>query len=136
MKMPDSIETSMFAPCGMNCMLCYKHCNHRKPCSGCLNCGTGKPKHCRKCEIKTCTKEKGLTYCFECVNYPCKRIRSLEKSYNTRYGTSLIKNSQTVKNTGLVEFMKQQNEAYTCPVCGGIISIHDAECSDCKMRNK
>ena len=27
MKMPDTdIDTNMFTPCGMNCMVCYKHC--------------------------------------------------------------------------------------------------------------
>ena len=44
MKMPkESIDTIMFAPCGMNCMVCYKHCYHKKPCAGCLNGDTGKP---------------------------------------------------------------------------------------------
>lgn len=136
MKMPDIIETSMFAPCGMNCMVCYKHCYHKKPCAGCLISDTGKPEHCRKCKIKDCIKGKKLTYCFECADYPCKQIKSFEKSYSTRYGTSLMKNNQTVKGSGLVEFMKQQNEEYTCPVCGGIISIHDAECSECQTKSK
>ncbi|MGB8455994.1 MAG: DUF3795 domain-containing protein [Anaerocolumna sp.] len=136
MKMPDIIEISMFAPCGMNCMVCYKHCYHKKPCAGCLNSDTGKPEHCRNCKIKDCIKGKGLTYCFECVDYACKQIKSLEKSYNTRYDTSIMKNSQTVKEAGLVEFMKLQNEEYTCPVCGGIISIHDAECSECQRKSK
>lgn len=27
MKMPtEKIDTAMFAPCGMNCLVCYKHC--------------------------------------------------------------------------------------------------------------
>ena len=26
MHMPDAIPENMFAPCGMNCMVCYKHC--------------------------------------------------------------------------------------------------------------
>lgn len=36
----------MFAPCGMNCKVCYKHCYHKKPCAGCLNSDQGKPEHC------------------------------------------------------------------------------------------
>ena len=31
MKMPDTIDADMFAPCGMNCMVCYKHCYHKSP---------------------------------------------------------------------------------------------------------
>lgn len=68
MKMPkENIDTVMFAPCGMNCMVCYKHCYHKKPCAGCLNSD-----------------------------------------------------------------MEKQKEKYTCSQCGGIISIHDRECSECQ----
>ena len=52
MKMPEKIDISMFAPCGMNCKVCYKHCYHKKPCAGCLNSDKGKPEHCRKCKIE------------------------------------------------------------------------------------
>lgn len=44
MKMPEKIEPVMFAPCGMNCLVCYKHCYHKKPCTGCLKSDQGKPK--------------------------------------------------------------------------------------------
>lgn len=31
MKMPkENMDINMFAPCGMNCMVCYKHCYHKK----------------------------------------------------------------------------------------------------------
>lgn len=90
MKMPtEKMDTAMFAPCGMNCLVCYKHCYHKKPCAGCLNSDMGKPEHCRKCKIKDCIKGKGLSYCFECPDYPCKLIKNLEKSYNKRYQASL-----------------------------------------------
>ena len=102
MKMPkENIDTTMFAPCGMNCLVCYKHCYHKKPCAGCLNSDKGKPEHCRKCKIKDCIKDKGLSYCFECSDYPCKLIKNLEKSYNKRYQASLMENSNTVRQHAL-----------------------------------
>ncbi|MFV0516506.1 MAG: DUF3795 domain-containing protein [Aminipila sp.] len=137
MKMPtEPIETIMFAPCGVNCKVCYKHCYTKKPCEGCLKSDEGKPEHCRKCKIKACVKQKGFTYCYECDEYPCKLIKNLEKSYNTRYGVSLVENGRFVKANGLAVFMEQQKEKYTCPNCGGIISIHDSECSECQWRLK
>lgn len=106
MKMPkENIDTTMFAPCGMNCLVCYKHCYHKKPCAGCLNSDKGKPEYCRKCKIKDCIKDKGLSYCFECSDYPCKLIKNLEKSYNKRYQASLMENSDTVRQHGLEIFM-------------------------------
>ncbi|MCH1984120.1 DUF3795 domain-containing protein [Ruminococcus sp. OA3] len=134
MKMPEKTEPAMFAPCGMNCMVCYKHCYHKKSCAGCLNCDKGKPEHCQKCRIKDCVKEKGITYCCECTEFPCKQIKSLEKSYNTRYHTSLVENSRAVQKYGIEEFLEQQRNEYTCPKCGGIISLHDRECSECQHK--
>lgn len=135
MKMNDNdIETIMFAPCGMNCKVCYKHCYHKKPCDGCLKSDMGKPEHCRKCKIKDCVKDKGLDYCFECSDYPCELIKNLERSYNKRYQASLMENSEVVKNQGLKIFMEEQKVKYTCSKCGGIISIHDRECSECQEK--
>lgn len=79
-------------------------------------------------------KTKKLNFCFECLEYPCKLIKNLEKSYNKRYQTSLMENSEYVKQNGLKEFMKFQKEKYTCIKCGGIIFIHDRECSECQKR--
>ena len=106
MKMQEKIEPVMFAPCGMNCLVCYKHCYHKKPCAGCLKSDQGKPEHCRKCRIKDCVAQRQITYCFECPEYPCKQIKRLEKSYNTRYHTSLMENSKMVKEQGIAVDVK------------------------------
>lgn len=90
-----------------------------------MNSDQGKPEHCRKCKIKDCIREKSLSYCFECPEYPCRLIKNLEKSYNKRYQASLMENSEFVCQHGLEILMEQQKEKYTCPKCGGIISIHD-----------
>lgn len=135
MKMPKTnIDPVYFAPCGMNCLVCYKHCYHKKPCDGCLKSDYGKPEHCRKCKIKDCVKTKNIMYCFECTEYPCIRVKNLEKSYNKRYQTSLMKNSELVKEKGLDEFMHLQKLKYTCKHCGGIISLHDRECGECQTK--
>lgn len=133
MKMPDTkLDAAMFAPCGMDCMVCYQHCHHKEPCPGCLNGEAGKPEHCRRCRIKDCVAAKGLTHCFACPVHPCKRIKDLEKSYNKRYQASLTENSDLVRRHGLERFLEQQKETYTCPRCGGVISLHDRECSECR----
>lgn len=135
MKMPkEPADSAMFAPCGMNCLVCYRHCYHKKPCAGCLGGDQGKPEHCRACKIKDCAQGRGHTYCFACAEYPCKLIHQLEKSYNTRYQTSLKANSEMVRLHGVEHFMKLQREKYTCAKCGGIISIQDRECSECQEK--
>ncbi len=134
MRMPlDAIDPILFAPCGMNCMVCYRHCQPKKPCEGCLKGGAGMPSHCRACRIKNCVREKGLSYCHACREYPCGRIRSLDKSYRTRYQASLIANGLFVREHGVTAFLERQKRAYTCIACGGVVSLHDGECSECRL---
>lgn len=137
MKMPNSIDPIMLAPCGMNCTVCYKHVGIRKkaqPCQGCLKSDLGKPEHCRKCNIKTCTQRKGYIHCFECTDFPCKLIKNLEKSYNKRYNASLIENSKIAKEKGILEFLEHDCKKWTCDKCGGAFSLHDVICSECGNR--
>ena len=134
MRMPDKIDNAYFAPCGMNCMVCYRHCMVKKPCAGCLSGEDFKPEHCRKCKIKDCAREKGLTHCFECVDFPCKLVANLERSYNRRYGASLVENSLFVREHGLAAFMAGERQKYLCPNCGGVISLHDRECGECRTK--
>ncbi len=50
-----------------------------------------KPASCRKCKIKICAEEKGLTLCDECTEFPCVLVKRLDKSYQKRYDESLVK---------------------------------------------
>ena len=133
--MPEIIDINMFAPCGMNCLVCYVHLKKKKPCSGCLCDNVDKPKRCKNCEIKNCVKEKGIIYCFKCENYPCKRIINLEKSYQKRYQVSLIDNSKKINDNGFESFLKKEKMRWNCSECGGVISLHDKECSECRKKH-
>ncbi|EDS72755.1 hypothetical protein ANASTE_00465 [Anaerofustis stercorihominis DSM 17244] len=130
MKMPEVSDEIMFAPCGMNCTICYRHCFSKRPCEGCLKGDRDKPKHCRVCKIKDCVREQGYKYCYECGDFPCKLIKNLERSYK-KYKVSLIENSLTVREKGIGVFILEQREKYKCSECKGIISIHDRVCSEC-----
>lgn len=139
MKMPIRLDTKMFAPCGMNCLLCYKHCYTKKtrsPCGGCFHESKGKPEHCRKCKIKDCVQSKTLTYCYQCNAFPCKLIKNLERSYNQRYQESLIENSMIAKTEGVMQLLHNHASKYQCPACGGIISYHDKVCFECNKMKK
>ena len=138
MKMPKKIENNMLAPCGMHCTVCYVHLAMRKSgkrCQGCLNIDEGKPEHCRRCKIKTCAQSKGHTRCLECEDFPCKLVKNLERSYNKRYDESLVANSQCALEQGVERFLEMDRIKRTCP-CGGAISMHDKECSECKKDYK
>ena len=132
MKMPAVIPVHLFAPCGMNCMVCYVHLKEKKACAGCLGDDLHKPNRCKTCKIKICAQEKGGTYCFECADFPCSLIKNLEKSYNQRYETSLLENSRKAKSLGVAAFQITEIEKWSCQYCSGVISLHDRQCSECK----
>lgn len=113
-----SIDIEMFAPCGMNCTVCYKHCHTRKiqkPCSGCMQENKSKPVHCRKCRIKDCVQLKEITYCYQCGDFPCRLIRNLERSYNSRYKESPVENSEIVKGNGVFYFISWKHTPLDTP---------------------
>ena len=51
MKMPETLDSKLLAPCGINCISCERYQN---PCAGCLISDDGKNKASLKCKIKTC----------------------------------------------------------------------------------
>lgn len=136
MKMPEHIDSMMLAPCGMNCMVCYKHLARKVPCPGCLSQDNAKPGHCLQCAIKECALQKSHTHCFRCGEYPCKSIKRLDKSYTSKYGVSLIENGCYIKENGADSFFSAQQKQFCCPACGGVISLHDSECSECGLPSK
>ena len=134
MKRPARIDAAMLAPCGVNCAVCYRHVAPRKrgaACLGCLAEDEGKPERCRKCAIKACARDKGVTRCHECADFPCRRVRDLEKSYRRRYRVSIIANSLAAGGKGVEAFMRDELEKWTCRRCGGLVSQHDGTCSEC-----
>jgi len=136
MKMPEKLEEVMFAPCGMNCAVCYRYVVTRKSttsCKGCLKGDESKPAHSSKCNIKICIHTKGFVYCYECDDFPCKQINTLDTTYKKRYGISLIENSKIAKERGITAFLELDRQRWTCIDCGGAFSLQDGVCSECQL---
>jgi hypothetical protein len=131
MKVDDDIPTTMLAPCGMNCMVCYAHLRKKRPCGGCRGQENSQPNHCRKCSKRDCAVSQGINFCFECPSFPCEAIKRLDKSYRQRYQVSLIENGIRIKTVGTRQHLMEEKEKWTCPTCGGIVCIHDRICSEC-----
>lgn len=134
--MNESFKEELIAPCGMNCSICiaffgYTMNGQRRKikCIGCKlrdkNCAFLK-KHCKK------ISKKEIQYCYECDEFPCSKLEKLDKGYQKRYDMSMIENLKMIKNEGFKKFLKQQKEKYSCPICGGVICVHNKICYNCK----
>ena len=64
-----------------------------------------------------------------CGDFPCPRIKSLNKNYTTRYKISLIENGRRA-GEDMDAFIADEQERFLC-VCGGIIDMHNKKCSEC-----
>ena len=141
------MEEKLIAPCGMNCGVCISYLAMKNDlnkrgfkrvyCEGCLPRG----KNCLHmgdwCEVLG----KGLVrFCYECRDYPCKRLKALDKRYRTKYHLSMIENLEFIKEHGIERFLEKEEAKWRCSECGGVISCHNGLCLNCNFdelrRNK
>jgi hypothetical protein len=133
---PDSpLDSSLIAPCGIDCGVCLAHRREKKPCPGCLMGSLGHDPH-PKCTIRACARDQGFVRCFECRMLPCQRMKNLDKVYRTNYGTSLILNSRFIRENGLEAFVEQEAIRWDCPACHQLLSIHSPACPSCGQANR
>lgn len=131
MKMPEKIEEEYLAYCGINCLLCSAFHNKKNPCPGCrADKDLTSRKSCVNCSRKKCGKEKGVEWCFECEDFPCKKMKELSGRYSKKYNMELIQDGQEAKKD-LKSFLEKQRTDYKCSKCGGIVDIHNGICTDC-----
>ena len=135
---PDivTLKPELIAPCGMNCQICLAYFGYtvsgkkrKQTCTGCRQrlrpCAFIK-KHCEE------LSKKRIDYCFECKDFPCDSLKKLDKRYREKYQMSMIENLEYIKEKGMASFLKQQEDRYRCPECGGMICVHDKQCYTCK----
>ena len=133
-------EEELIAPCGMNCGLCISYLAktndlntqgfNRVYCEGCLPRG----KHCLHMGDRCETLGKGLVrFCYECSDFPCKRLKALDNRYRTKYHMSMIENLLFIRAYGIEAFLKKEDAAWSCPDCEGVICCHIGLCLRCKL---
>jgi len=122
------------APCGITCGACYARVRKKNPCVGCREEDEAKPNYCRTCRIKLCAEERGFEYCVDCPDFPCKSIRHIDKRYRLGYQVSLVEGARYMKTVGIRQYLREEKARWTCPKCGGIVSLHTRICSECGRR--
>ncbi len=129
------------APCGINCKLCiayqaYKYDLkkkgfHKGYCPGCIARGKNCTHIGKWCELLA----KGLVrFCYECKDFPCKRLKALDKRYLTKYRQSPIESLKLIQEKGLEIFSKQQLEKWSCPNCRSEICSQNGLCLNCNLK--
>ena len=134
------MEEELIAPCGMNCAVCIayqarkldlkKQGFNRTYCPGCIPRG----EHCLFMKANCDLVGKGLVrFCYECDDFPCNRLKALDKRYRTKYHLSMIENLIFIRDQGMQAFLEQETSQWTCPECGSLICCHNGLCLTCDL---
>ena len=142
---PHQMNETLIAPCGMNCGLCASYLAMKNDlkkkgfgktyCAGCLPSG-------KNCHYKRHCHPLGkgiVRFCYDCKDFPCRRLKTLDKRYRTFYHMSMIENLEFIKNHGIEAFLKKEAAKWRCPACGEVICCHNGLCYNCgldKLRQK
>jgi hypothetical protein len=134
------MEEILIAPCGMICQVCIsfqamkidlnKQGFNRAYCPGCLPRG----KNCLHMGDRCERLGNGhVRFCFECNDFPCKRLKALDKRYRTKYHLSMIENLTAIHDHGIEHFLMKENEKWSCLECGNTICCHNGLCLHCQI---
>ncbi len=133
----------LIAPCGMNCSLCVSYQAglydinrvgyHKRYCHGCIPRGKNCTFMKRSCDVISMGKAR---FCYECVSYPCLRLKDLDARYRKRYGMSMITNLETIKKIGIDQLVKSEQQKWACPKCGALMCCHMHVCMHCDFQTR
>jgi hypothetical protein len=139
----NKMEEILIAPCGMNCALCGNYQSmqfdlkkvgiQKRYCAGCRPRGNNCAFMKKNCAL---IGQGKIQYCYECADFPCRRLKNLDKRYRTKYNMSMIENLVFIKEKGMVKFLKKEEKKWQCPECGATVSCHGAICYSCVMKKR
>ena len=155
----DSIKLKeLTAPCGLDCFNCEvyeenitealktmlaRKLGRDKESLSCKGCRTqnGCSVFPFPCKTLQCVDSKGVAFCFECEDFPCKDYaKKLSESHKGdkrfKYRHELPSNLKRIRKIGTQEWLKEQKTRWRCPQCGGIIKFYHYTCSDCGFKKQ
>ena len=146
-----NVQEELLAPCGLYCGVCairiaaandnQKFKEKLAPvygvkaddiqCEGCMSRDEDMVfVYCKVCPIKTCVKEKKLSGCHQCDEFPCKQV----DEFSIPVGKKVIMRAiPQWRELGTEEWVRQEESRYTCPQCGNALFRGARRCNQCKV---
>jgi len=100
-------------------------------CDGCLSGGKLAP-HCQMCNIRLhAAKTQKNFRCSDCEELPCNRLTFLINMGEYLHRKEYVPNLKKIREMGVKEWVKKEEERWRCPKCRLPMSWYDAECVGC-----
>jgi hypothetical protein len=108
-------------------------------CDGCLSDHV--ISFCKDCRhgFRSCARGKGVTWCFECADFPCERLQKHKEKHivnGISHHAHIIDSLNFMKNYGVVAWVEQQDKAGSCPQCGKRLYWFTRVCPGCATQIK
>jgi len=84
----------------------------------------------RNCAIRSCAVSKGITYCQQCVLFPCQKLRDFSELYHD----IPVVQSKELKEMGPDKWIEKMEERWSCPVCTGPVEAGTMRCWSCNRK--
>ena len=98
----------LFAACGINCGLCPRYYTvGQSRCPGCA--GEGFSDVHPTCGVLSCCQRKGLEYCFQCDEFPCKKYSGAGESDSFVTHQNQFRDMEKAKRIGLEAYAAELN---------------------------
>ena len=96
-------------------------------CDGCRS--DRRSAHCRSCSFIRCAKEKGVDFCGNCNEFPCRELKEFQKEMPHRAG--LWESHARIREAGYEVWFTESAEDNSCSSCGTMNSAYDPACRSC-----
>lgn len=136
-------KVHLAAACGTFCGACLSYLakhgedeavlrpNPWGDCDGCLGGGT-LASHCQTCSIRLCAAEtQPGGRCVDCGELPCHRVTTLIDFGNYPHRQEYLPNLARMREMGIEEWVRYEEERWRCPQCGLPMSWYDTGCARC-----
>ena len=87
--------------------------------------------HCRQCEIRDCTTEKGYSGCHECGEFPCRHIENFSMTVGKKV---ILRAVPYRRKVGTEKWALDEEARYFCPDCGNKVFRGAMRCNKCKTQ--
>jgi hypothetical protein len=96
----------------------------------CRGCRSSKRlPYCANCKMSICAAERGIDFCSQCDEYPCKDLKSFQSAMPHRF--ELWSNLDRIWQVGYAQWLREMEKHYSCPSCGTMNSAYDLKCRKC-----
>ena len=107
-------------------------------CDGCLS--RIPSNHCISCKqgFRECAADHKVTWCFQCNDFPCKRLKDFLNIHivnGISHHAKVIEDLIFMKTQGIEKWIEIQRNISSCPNCGSHLYWFERKCTECQSKN-